>query len=337
MYLMSLMIHSVLKIESLERRVKKLEKNKKKITHKLKRLYKVGLSARVISSDDEEPGEGRNEEMMFDAEKDLAGEEVVVEKVVEEENLNEDKITVAQTLQMLKSIPKAKGVTISEPSDTQRPIILKQKNLDKGKAKMIEPEKPLKRKDQILLDEQEARRLQTIFDEEARMLMDKRKKHFAAKRAKEKRSKPPTKAQKRKTMSTYLKNMAAIDSKVLEGPSKRAGDELEKEAKKKQKIDDEEEIAKLQALIKITPDEEEVAVNVIPLASKPLVIVNYSIYKEGRIGYKKITRADRLDTLYRVFSQLLHSFDREDLETLWKLVKARHGETRPTKGYKRVL
>ncbi|GJW64018.1 hypothetical protein Tco_0115902 [Tanacetum coccineum] len=225
-------------------------------------------------------GEGRNEEMMFDAEKDLAGEEVVVEKVVEEENLNEDKITVAQTLQMLKSIPKAKGVTISEPSDTQRPIILKQKNLDKGKAKMIEPEKPLKRKDQILLDEQEARRLQTIFDEEARMLMDKRKKHFAAKRAKEKRSKPPTKAQKRKTMSTYLKNMAgwklhqlkgksydeveklfdqamvrvnnfvAIDSKVLEGPSKRAGDELEKEAKKKQKIDDDEEIAKLQALIK---------------------------------------------------------------------------------------
>ncbi|GJR96414.1 putative ribonuclease H-like domain-containing protein [Tanacetum coccineum] len=43
------------KIESLDRRVKKLEKDKKKRTHKLKRLYKVGLSARVISSDDEEP------------------------------------------------------------------------------------------------------------------------------------------------------------------------------------------------------------------------------------------------------------------------------------------
>ncbi|GJS12440.1 hypothetical protein Tco_0406912 [Tanacetum coccineum] len=35
---------------------------------------------------------------------------------------------------------------------------------------------------------------------------------------------------------------------------------------------------------------------------------------------------------------VLHkSFDREDLETLWKLVKAKHGSTRPEEGYKRVL
>ncbi|GKE20037.1 ribonuclease H-like domain-containing protein, partial [Tanacetum coccineum] len=34
-----------------------------------------------------------------------------------------------------------------------------------------------------------------------------RKKHFAAMRAQEMRNKPPTKAQKRNTMSTYLKNM----------------------------------------------------------------------------------------------------------------------------------
>ncbi|GKE06823.1 hypothetical protein Tco_1398841, partial [Tanacetum coccineum] len=43
----------VLEIDSLKRRVKKLEKNQKSRTHKLKRLYKVGLSATVISSDDE--------------------------------------------------------------------------------------------------------------------------------------------------------------------------------------------------------------------------------------------------------------------------------------------
>ncbi|GJS87070.1 hypothetical protein Tco_0769706 [Tanacetum coccineum] len=34
---------------------------------------------------------------------------------------------------------------------------------------------------------------------------------------------------------------------------------------------------------------------------------------------------------------MLKSFDREDLETLWKLVKAKHGSTRPEKGYERVL
>ncbi|GJV44355.1 hypothetical protein Tco_1428891 [Tanacetum coccineum] len=42
-----------LEIDSLKRRVKKLEKKQKSRTHKLKRLYKVGLSAKVISSDNE--------------------------------------------------------------------------------------------------------------------------------------------------------------------------------------------------------------------------------------------------------------------------------------------
>nr|GFA18461.1 hypothetical protein [Tanacetum cinerariifolium] len=43
-----------LKIDSLKRMVKKLEKKQRSRTHKLKRLYKVGLSARVESSDDNE-------------------------------------------------------------------------------------------------------------------------------------------------------------------------------------------------------------------------------------------------------------------------------------------
>ncbi|GJU06375.1 hypothetical protein Tco_1122805 [Tanacetum coccineum] len=41
-------------IASLKRRVKKLEKKRSSRTHKLKRLYKVGLTARVESSGDEE-------------------------------------------------------------------------------------------------------------------------------------------------------------------------------------------------------------------------------------------------------------------------------------------
>ncbi|GJW61965.1 hypothetical protein Tco_0111300 [Tanacetum coccineum] len=41
-------------IASLKRRVKKLEKKDRSRTHKLKRLYKVGLSANVESSRDEE-------------------------------------------------------------------------------------------------------------------------------------------------------------------------------------------------------------------------------------------------------------------------------------------
>ncbi|GJX10898.1 hypothetical protein Tco_0200757 [Tanacetum coccineum] len=46
-----------LEIDSLKRRVKKLEKKQRSRTHGLRRLYKVGLSARVISSKDEGLGE----------------------------------------------------------------------------------------------------------------------------------------------------------------------------------------------------------------------------------------------------------------------------------------
>ncbi|GJU19226.1 hypothetical protein Tco_1152568, partial [Tanacetum coccineum] len=35
--------------------------------------------------------------------------------------------------------------------------------------------------------------------------------------------------------------------------------------------------------------------------------------------------------------QIHKDFDIEDLETLWKLVKAKHGSTRPEEGYERVL
>nr|GFB20371.1 hypothetical protein [Tanacetum cinerariifolium] len=44
-------------IASLKRRVKKLEKKNMSRTHELKRLYKVGLTARVESSDEESLGE----------------------------------------------------------------------------------------------------------------------------------------------------------------------------------------------------------------------------------------------------------------------------------------
>ncbi|GJV77529.1 hypothetical protein Tco_1509113 [Tanacetum coccineum] len=40
-------------IANLKKRVKKLEKKKKSRTYEHKRLYKVGLSARIVSSDDE--------------------------------------------------------------------------------------------------------------------------------------------------------------------------------------------------------------------------------------------------------------------------------------------
>ncbi|GJU18090.1 hypothetical protein Tco_1146056 [Tanacetum coccineum] len=133
-------------------------------------------------------------------------------------------------------------------------------------------------------------------------LLEARKKHITVMRSQEMWNKPPTKAQKRNTMSTYLKNMARYkhnhevrvegsETKV-EGSSKRAREELEQESSKKQKLDKDKETAELQRLVKVVSKKEEVAIDDIPLATKPPSIVDYKIYKEGKKTYYQIIRAD---------------------------------------------
>ncbi|GKE28406.1 hypothetical protein Tco_1443790, partial [Tanacetum coccineum] len=74
--------------------------------------------------------------------------------------------------------------------------------------------------------------------------------------------------------------------------------------------------------------EEEVAIDAIHLATKPPTIVDWKIHKEGKNSYYQIIRADGSSKMYRVFSQMLKSFNRQDLKDLYKLVKAKYGSTR---------
>ncbi|GJV52240.1 hypothetical protein Tco_1447981 [Tanacetum coccineum] len=482
-----------LEIESLKRRVKKLEKKKRSRTPVLKRLRKVGRSARIESSEDKGLGDqedaskqGRKitdidqdaevtlidetqgrfgQDLMFDtsvfyfeevsagqdmAEKEVstadpvtttgevvttAGIEVSTATIIPVSAapttsttttvIAEVEITLAQTLTELKSTRSLRlstqGISFREPSEaTTTTTTAAPKPLqDKGKAKMIEPKKPLKKKDQIMHDQEVALNLQAELEEEERLarqkeeeanialikswdntqammdtdyqlaqqmqakeqeqlsieeksklfvqLLEARKKHFAEMRAREKRNKPPTKAQKRSTMSTYLKHMAGykhtqlksksydeiqklfdkemkrvntfvdMDTELVEGSekraedsTKRAGTELEQEVAKKQKIDDakvddDQEETRMKELMNIVPDEEEIAIDAIPLATKPPCIIDWKIIKEGKFGYYQIIRADGTSRRYSSMIQMLQSFDREDLETLRNLVKAKHG------------
>ncbi|GJZ13355.1 hypothetical protein Tco_0548585 [Tanacetum coccineum] len=61
------------------------------------------------------------------------------------------------------------------------------------------------------------------------------------------------------------------------------------------------------------------------------------IIKEGKIGYFQIIRAYGSSRRYSSMIKMLQNIDKEDLETLWKLVKAKHENTRPEEAYKRVL
>ncbi|GJR29745.1 hypothetical protein Tco_1105977 [Tanacetum coccineum] len=112
---------------------------------------------------------------------------------------------------------------------------------------------------------------------------------------------------------------------------------LEQERIKKKKIDDDQEEAEMKKHMEIVVDEEEIAVDAIPLATKPPIIVDWKIIKEGKMGYFQIIRADGSSRRYSSMIKMLQNIDREDLETLWKLVKTKHGSLRPEEAYERVL
>ncbi|GJS21152.1 hypothetical protein Tco_0449784 [Tanacetum coccineum] len=167
--------------------------------------------------------------------------------------------------------------------------------------------------------------------------LEKRRKHFAAKRAEEKRNKPPTKAQQRKIICTYLKNMEGYKLQDLKLNGFDYIQEMFDRAFKRQKVDDDKETAELKQCLEIIPDEEEVKIDAIPLVVKSPRIVDWKIHKEGKKSYYQIVRSDGKSQMYMIFSHMLKSFDKDDLEDLYKLVKARYGSTRLVEDLNLVL
>ncbi|GJX33100.1 hypothetical protein Tco_0242955 [Tanacetum coccineum] len=145
-------------------------------------------------------------------------------------------------------------------------------------------------------------------------------------------------------MCTYLKNMEGYklnDLKLKEFDSIQEmfarAFKRNKRLEKKQKVEDDKEIVEIKKLMEIILDEEEVIIDAIPLAVKSPSIVDWKIHKEGRKGYYQIMRADRKSQMYMIFSHMLKSFDKEDLENLYKLVKAKYESTRPVEDMDLVL
>nr|GEV31980.1 hypothetical protein [Tanacetum cinerariifolium] len=99
---------------------------------------------------------------------DLEGNEVFVEKSVEKEVSTTDPVTTAGKVVIAASVEDNVAPTTATTVDVDDELTLAKtlivikaaKPKDKGKEKMIEPEKPLKKKDQIALDEEVARKLE---------------------------------------------------------------------------------------------------------------------------------------------------------------------------------
>ncbi|GJY97756.1 putative ribonuclease H-like domain-containing protein [Tanacetum coccineum] len=120
-----------------------------------------------------ETQERNDEEMLFDIHDDLQGEEVVAEEVIAEKEVSTtDPVTTAgegvTTANVEIKAAKPKAVTTIATTITSASTRPKAKGIakDKGKAIMIEPERPLKKKDQVALDEEMARNLEAQLQAE---------------------------------------------------------------------------------------------------------------------------------------------------------------------------
>ncbi|GJV82062.1 hypothetical protein Tco_1517932 [Tanacetum coccineum] len=89
-------------------------------------------------------------------------------------------------------------------------------------------------------------------------------------------------------------------------------DDKETDEHEKVEVDNEAELKKHLLIVK----NDDIAIDVVLLATKPLVIVEYKINKEGIIGHYQLIRADGSSKRYSSMIRMLQDIDREDLQTL---------------------
>nr|GEZ83932.1 hypothetical protein [Tanacetum cinerariifolium] len=247
-----------LEIVQLKARVKKLEKANKLKSSKLKRLRKVGTSKRVESSDDMEDvfNQGR---MIDDMDMDEGIELVKDAEVAESEgrnaaehaekqaeiyNLDLDQsskvlISAASTTIPAASatIPAAKPTipAVVQTVDPEEELSLKTpaetpKVKDKGKGILVKTPKPMKKKDQIEMDAEYAKKLQEEINKDYEKFskdidwdaaMDHVNKKFNnpqyIKRYQGMKKRPQTESQARENMMIYLKNTAGYKMDFFKG------------------------------------------------------------------------------------------------------------------------
>nr|GEY22670.1 hypothetical protein [Tanacetum cinerariifolium] len=103
----------------------------------------------------------------------------------------------------------------------------------------------------------------------------------------------------------------------------------QKAAKKRRLNEKAEDVEDLKQHLEIVPDEDDdVYTEATPLA-RNVPVVDYQIVHINNKPHFKIIRADETHQLYVSFITLLKNFDREDLESLWNIVKERFSTSKP--------
>nr|GEV47376.1 ribonuclease H-like domain, reverse transcriptase, RNA-dependent DNA polymerase [Tanacetum cinerariifolium] len=324
-------------IANLNKRVKKLEKKRKSRPVGLRRLKK-----------------GRMHDAYMFGVDDLEGNEVIVdvrEKIVEKEVSTTDPVTTAGEVVTAASVEDSAAPTTATTTDVDDELTLAKtlitikaaKPKDKGKAKMIEPEKPLKKKDQIALNEEVARKLEAkmkdVMEEEERVAREKDEANkdvieewddVHAIIDDDRRLAEQIQAQEREHLSSEERSKLLaelIESRRKYFAAKRAKEIRNKPPRIKCEGKPKENSSrKLKRCLEIVPedDDDDVAIEATPLSSKSPTIVDYKIYRERKKSYFKIIRerfkktkpVDEMDNL--LLQTLKTMFEPHVKDIIWK-------------------
>nr|GEX30712.1 hypothetical protein [Tanacetum cinerariifolium] len=179
------------------------------------------------------------------------------------------------------------------------------------------------------------------------------------------KKKPQTESEARKNMIFYLKNTEGFKMEFFKGKNYdeilpifqarfdanlkflfKSREEMEKEDEEiiksinetpaqkatkrrrlhKQAKEDEDLKKQLEVVV---DEDDDVFIKATPIGRK-VPVVNYKIVIIKNKPRYKIIRVDDTHQLYTSFITLLKNFDREDLEDLWRIVKARFSTSKPT-------
>nr|GEY27651.1 ribonuclease H-like domain-containing protein [Tanacetum cinerariifolium] len=223
---------------------------------------------------------------------------------------------------------RRKGVIIRDPEE-ELPLETPAKTpkvKDKGEGILVESPKPMKKKDQIEMDAEYARKLQEEIDRDhdgfnKDIDWDAAMDHVNLK------SNNPQFDENIKFLFKSREEMEAEDQEIIKSINETPAQKAAKRRKLSEEAQEAEDLRK--HLEVVENQDDDVFVEATPLAQK-VPIVDYQIVLINNKPRFKIIRADETHQFYINFATLLKNFDREDLETLWRIVKDRFSTSKPT-------
>nr|GEY18654.1 ribonuclease H-like domain, reverse transcriptase, RNA-dependent DNA polymerase [Tanacetum cinerariifolium] len=353
-------VAQALEITKLKRKVKKLEKRNKVKVLKLRRMIDDLDKDDAVDLMDDKGEEKKEKEVKDDQVKGRQAEiyqtdmdhALKVLSMQEDEPKVQEVVDVVTTAKLITEVVTAAsesvtaasttiaakkiGVVIKDPEEESTTIIpADTKSKDKGKGIIVEEPKPPKKKQYVEMDEEYTRKLHEELNKDIDW-------DVAIDHVKQKAKEDPFvqryqgmsyddihpifEAKFNSNISFLLKSTEQLEEKenrAIESINETPAQKVAKRRKLNKEVKD------LKRHLEIMPDEDDdVYTEATPLVRK-VPVVDYEIKHLNNKPHYKIIRADGTHKLYVSFVTLLKNFDKEDLESLWSLVKERFSTSKP--------